>query len=230
FAGNKTSIRDVAGRFGVSESTCHAMITRVMTHLCQIAHRVIRYPSDLDKLSSDFEQVCFFNLHRSIIGCVDGSYIPIRWPADKIRSTYINRHDMLSITAQGICDHNRRFLDVSVGCPSKIHDGSVFKFSAVSKRIPSLCEGAWYHLLGDAAYPCREYLLPPYKDYGNLSPQQQAFNTKLSSTRVLIENSFGILKNRFRQLKVLEFISVERMCQFTMSCCVIHNLCIDGDD
>ncbi|KAM7281802.1 putative nuclease HARBI1 isoform X2 [Ixodes scapularis] len=82
----------------------------------------------------------------------------------------------------------------------------------------------------DAAYPCREYLVPPYKEYGNLSPKQHAFNTKLRSTRVLIENAFGILKNRFRQLKVLEFISVERMCQFTMLCCVIHNLCIDGDD
>ncbi|KAG0432680.1 hypothetical protein HPB47_020621 [Ixodes persulcatus] len=56
YAGNKTSIRDIAGRFGVSESTCHTMITRVMTHLCQIAYRIIRFPYDLDKLSSDFEQ------------------------------------------------------------------------------------------------------------------------------------------------------------------------------
>ncbi|XP_042143591.1 putative nuclease HARBI1 [Ixodes scapularis] len=227
YAGNKTSIRDVAGRFGVSESTCHAMITRVMTHLCQIAYRVIRFPSGLDKLSSDFEQVSGM---PGVIGCIDGSYIPTRCPADKIRSTYINRHGILSITVQGICDHKRRLLDVSVGWPSKIHDGRVFKLSTISKRIPTLFEGAKYHLLGDAAYPCREYLVPPYKDYGNLSPKQHAFNTKLSSTRVLIENIFGILKNRFRQLKVLEFISVERMCQFTMSCCVIHNLCIDGDD
>lgn len=61
-------------------------------------------------------------------------------------------------------------------------------------------------------------------------PSSLPFNTRLSSTRVLIENSFGILKNRFRQLQKLEFVSVETICHFTMSCCVIHNLCIDGDD
>ncbi|KAH6931312.1 hypothetical protein HPB50_023511 [Hyalomma asiaticum] len=28
-----------------------------------------------------------------VIGCIDGTYIPMRCPANKIRSTYINRHD-----------------------------------------------------------------------------------------------------------------------------------------
>lgn len=46
----------------------------------------------------------------------------------------------------------------------------------------------------------------------------------------MIENLFGILKARFRQLKVVEFSSVERICQFVMSCCVLYNLSIDGGD
>lgn len=165
-----------------------------------------------------------------VIGCIDGSYISIRCPAHKPRVTYVNRHDMISLTLQAICDHRRRFLDVSTGFPSKIHDGRVFQLSDISKRLPSLCDSGRYHILGDAAYPCRQFLITPYKDHGHLSDEQTTFNTRLSATRVLIENAFGVLKQRFRQLKEIEFFSVERMCQLIMSCCVLHNLCIDADD
>lgn len=34
----------------------------------------------------------------NVIGCIDGTYIPVRCPVNKVRSTYINRHDQVSIT------------------------------------------------------------------------------------------------------------------------------------
>lgn len=58
YAGNKASLRDVAGRFGVSESTCHKIISSVMGHLCGIAYRVIKFPSDIERLSLGFQEVC----------------------------------------------------------------------------------------------------------------------------------------------------------------------------
>ncbi|XP_064475668.1 uncharacterized protein LOC135389562 [Ornithodoros turicata] len=208
YAGNKSSIRDVAGRFS-------------------IAHRVICFPENLEGLAQEFEKISGF---PGVIGCIDGTFIPIRCPAHKPGVTYVNRHDTISLTLQGICDNRRRFLDVSTGFPSKIHDGRVLTLSNISKRLPSLCDGGRYHILGDAAYACWEYLISPYKDYGNLTEAQSTFNTKLSATRVLIENTFRILKQRFRQLKDVEFFSVERMRQLIMSCCVVHNLCIDAND
>ena len=85
-------------------------------------------------------------------------------------------------------------------------------------------------MLGDAAYPLREYLITPYRDYGNLTSQQKTFNKKHCQTRVKIENCFGLLKQRFRQLTRLDFFTVKRMCKFVLACCVIHNLCIaEGD-
>ncbi|XP_064462128.1 putative nuclease HARBI1 [Ornithodoros turicata] len=112
--------------------------------------------------------------------------------------------------------------------PSKIHDGRVLTLSNIPKCLPSLCDGGRNHTLGDAA--CREYLITPYKDYGNPTEVQSTFNTKLSATQVLIEKTFGILKQTLRQLKDVEFFSPERMCQLIMSCCVVHNLYIDADD
>ena len=49
------------------------------------------------------------------IGAIDGSFIPIRTPAHKSRTDYVNRHDQISLTLQGICDSNRKFLDAFTG-------------------------------------------------------------------------------------------------------------------
>lgn len=47
-----------------------------------------------------------------VLGCIDGTFINIIIPAGKIRSTYVNRYDITSMTMQGICDSERKFLDV----------------------------------------------------------------------------------------------------------------------
>lgn len=182
-----------------------------------------------------FDYVCahFFLLQLSgfpdTIGCVDGSYMPIRCPARKVRSVYINRHHYLSLTLQGVCDNKKRFLDASTGYPSKIHDARIFRRSRISSVLPQLCSSK-YHIVGDAAYPFREYLMTPIRDYGNLDSIKKTFNARLSGTRVLIENTFGDLKNRFRQLHRLDMWTVDNMSKFIISCCVLHNLCIDCGD
>lgn len=165
-------------------------------------------------------QLCGF---PGVLGCIDGTYIKIRTPAKKIKSTYVNRHDYPSLTLQAVCDVNKLFLDVFTGPPSKIHDARIFQLSFLSNEIQNI--SADYHLLGDAAYPLRKYLLTPYRDYGNLTAAQQNYNHKLSKTRVKIENAFGLLKQRFRQLIQLDFITVKRSANFIISCCVLHNLC-----
>ncbi|XP_077280434.1 uncharacterized protein LOC143907491 [Temnothorax americanus] len=122
----------------------------------------------------------------NVIGCVDGTSIKVRTPAHKIKSTYVNRHDIPAITLQGICDARKRFIDVFTGIPGKIHDSRVLKLSDINDNLQKICEGK-FHILGDAAYPIREWLMIPYRDYGNLSDKQKKFNKKFCATRVLIK-------------------------------------------
>lgn len=200
-----------------------------MDFFYDLSKSVIRFPeteAEKDKIATDFRSISGF---PNVIGCIDGCYIYMRKPANKIRSTYINRHDLVSMTLQGICDAKKRYLDVCVGSPSRIHDSRVFSLSPISEELPVICQEK-YHLLGDAAYPLREYLLTPFKDYGTLSQKDRKFNLKHCQTRVKVENSFSDLKGRFRQLTRLDFFHVERMCKYVIACCTLHNLCIDQND
>ncbi|XP_049512731.1 putative nuclease HARBI1 [Dermacentor silvarum] len=223
YAANKACIRDVAGRFGLGETTTFRVIERVMEYLVELAKTEIAFPDDIRGLAKDFEQLSGV---PGVIGCIDGTYINIRCPARKVRSTYINRHNDISMTLQAVCDHEKRFLDVTVGNPSKMHDAKIYRNSRLAARLPQICASGNYHILGDAAYPLRQYLLTPYRDYGKLTSQQKSFNARFSATRVRIENAFGDLKARFRQLLHLDFFVVDKINVFVISCCVLHNLCI----
>ncbi|XP_018305733.1 putative nuclease HARBI1 [Mycetomoellerius zeteki] len=228
YAGNKCVIRDVASRFNVAESTFHSIVSNVIKYLNNIAPNIIKMPDTEERkrlVAHEFENICGF---PGVLGCIDGTYIKIRTPAKKIKSTYVNRHDYPSLTLQAVCDAHKLFLDVFTGPPSKIHDARIFQLSFFSDEIQNISND--YHILGDAAYPLQKYLLTPYRDYGNLTAAQQNYNHKLSTTRVKIENTFALLKQRFRQLMTLEFITVKRSSNFIISCCVLHNSCIMNDD
>lgn len=147
----------------------------------------------------------------------------------KIRSTYINRHDGISLTMQGIADASKRFMDVFTGVPSKIHDSRVYKLSPISNQLEALCENT-FHILADGAYELREWLLTPFRIYDLNSREKRRYNYKFCATRVVIENAFGILKKRFIQLLQLSLWDVDRISKFIISCCVLHNICIDAND
>lgn len=95
--------------------------------------------------------------------------------------------------------------------------------------MPQLC-GSEYHFLRYSAYPIKGWLLIPFRDYDSPDPLEKTFNKQFCETRILIENTFGLLKGRFRQLLQIDMQKVTKISRFIISCCVIHNLCIENDD
>lgn len=207
-------------------STVHSIIKRVINFLVNLTPTIIRFPAteqERQEKAQEFLNICEID---GIVGCIDGTYIPIRTPVKKIRHTYVNRHDETALTLQGICDAKKKFIDCFTGVSSKMHDARVYDLSFVKEKVSAM--GDFYHIIGDAAYPIAVNLLTPYN--GKLTPVQANFNHHFCRARVKIENAFGLLKCRFRQLTRLDMWTVTLMSKFIISCCVLHNLCIEEND
>ncbi|MGH0147868.1 UNVERIFIED_CONTAM: hypothetical protein FKN15_059787 [Acipenser sinensis] len=86
------------------------------------------------------------------------------------------------------------------------------------------------HIIGDAAYPLSQYLIPLFCDNGHLTVQQKRYNRKLSSARMVVERAFGLIKNRFRKLKKLHMYDIRNTNTAVTACCVLHNICLETED
>jgi hypothetical protein len=107
-----------------------------------------------------------------------------------------------------------------------VHDARVFINSDLSERLllPETLPGGSY-LIGDSAYALTESLITPFKKRGGaLSREEEKFNFIHSSTRMAIEKAFGVLKGRFRRLKLLDVWELDFMLLVIMVACVLHNL------
>lgn len=64
-----------------------------------------------------------------------------------------------------------------------------------------------------------------------LTQRQKDFNFMLSSTRMIVENAFGALKNRFRRiLHFTEQVHLPFVVDIIVCACILHNICIDQND
>lgn len=228
YATNKVCIKDVAIRFCISESTVYGIIERLLDYLCSLLPGEICFPDDLDLLAGDFEQLCGF---PGVIGCIGGTCINTRSPAHVLKPS--DRESLASVRLQAVCDSKCHFMDVFVGPPGDLESESVFLASPLAEELPYWCQDK-YHLLGDRGYPLREYLLTPYDDnHGSKGLAEQyevVFNEQHEKTRAKVDDAFRLLRQRFRQLHFLEFVTASKMRRFIMACCVVHNMCVEAGD
>jgi len=161
-----------------------------------------------------------------VLGAVDGCHIGIKAPQER-HIDYLNRKMYHSLVLQGI-SNARRIFNVYVGCPGSMHDARVLQNSNIFLHAENgTLVPADKHIIGDSAYPLKTWLLAPYRDTGKLTHTERRFNKRLSQTRVSIEHTFGLLKNRFRRLLHTVDASPEFASKIVVAACVLHNVCQD---
>ncbi|KAH7933420.1 hypothetical protein HPB49_012432 [Dermacentor silvarum] len=205
-------------------STVNGIIERVAGYLDSISADVMRFPETPEKKKKNSSQRKVRRSFLSVLGCIDGTYIETRCPAGKIASTYTNRHDKKSYGVQAICTADRKFVDVFLGPTGKMHDAETFKRSFALDKLPGVCEGK-YHLLGDAAYPLREYLLTPFRDYGSLTPECVQYNLRLSQTHDQVQMSHTMDSRKTLLLAPLFYglkSVLALLCSFAVPCFIFY--------
>lgn len=158
------------------------------------------------------------------IGAIDCTHIPISNPGGVDSEVYRNRKQRFSINCQAIAGPENQFLSTTVMWPGSVHDARIF----ANSNIKNIIEHFPGHLIGDSAYPCRQYLMIPITN-PTTNPEMQ-FNKSLSSTRMKIECAFGILKRRFACLDKKLATKLETSIAIIVSCFVLHNYAIKHRD
>lgn len=128
----------------------------------------------------------------------------------------------------------RKFIDIFVGFPGRVHDARVFRSSPIYHHLTDrnhLLLQHNHHLLGDSAYPLLGNLLTPFRDNGHLTEDQIRYNVKLSTVRSIIERTFGRLKGKFWRLKYLDIADPEfGTALIIAAACVLHNFSLIYDN
>ncbi|XP_060854937.1 uncharacterized protein LOC132932573 [Metopolophium dirhodum] len=228
--------RVVASLFGVHKSSVHNCVYDVCIAIITVlGPSYLKMPSVTEAiaLAESVEKVTGM---VQIFGAIDGTHIPILPPTNGYRD-FVNRKGWPSIVMQGIVDCNYLFRDITVKHPGSVHDATVLKDSNIFKqskdKLPNHCRiisdcSIQLMLAGDPAYPLLPWLLKGYT--GALTPEEESFNTYLSSVRICVENAFGRLKARWRVLLKRADINYKFMPSIVHSCVILHNIIENSKD
>ena len=187
----------------IVHNICHVIASTLLIHY-------IKFPvgESLKRVLDGFQRWWGF---PQCTGAIDGSHIPVAAP-ELNHTDYYNCKVWYSIIIQAIVDHQYLFQDICVGWPESVYDAWVLANSFIYKRIreDELLEyGDTCTILGkqipicingDSAYPIHNWLMKPFNYNPNLTPQQRCFKYRLSHARIVVENTFGQLKARWRHI------------------------------
>ncbi|KAK4879892.1 hypothetical protein RN001_008038 [Aquatica leii] len=179
---------------------------KVVRAVARHRHEYIKFPVDQESIRTLKRD--FFNIAAcpSIVGAIDGTHIKIKNPGkrDLYPLTYQNRKGFFSLNVQRGSVHD-----------SRIWHKCELKNKFGRKDINGI-------LLGDSGYPLSRYLLTPL-----LNPQtlpEERCNQSHIQTRNVIEQFFGIWKNKFRCFLNGIHIDLNVAKNAIVALAVIHNI------
>jgi hypothetical protein len=161
------------------------------------------------------------------------------------RHLYYSRYGFTSVAYSVSVDHSRRILSVTTGHPGTRNDKTIIQFD---KFIQNLRSGVVYpnaqfdlfnesggtvrisglYALCDGGYHKWRVLQCPNK-YATAEFEAR-WSKRIESVRKDVECTFGILKRRFRTLKVpMQYWAKEDVDNIMFTCCVLHNILLEHD-
>ncbi|GFO21901.1 protein antagonist of like heterochromatin protein 1, partial [Plakobranchus ocellatus] len=174
------------------------IVKRTMNALLRRFPDFIHPPAmlDINRSILQFQEMAGF---PNVFGCIDGTHIKIVAPPGNDEDVYVNRKNVHSINVQIVCDARLRILDCVATSPGSFHDDRILRESAFWRAMEGEPRAVPQGLiLGDSAYPIREWLMTPYAQ--PINRQQERFNVSHKSTRVTVERCIGVLKRRWHCL------------------------------
>lgn len=206
---------------GIKSASVDKVVKRTLPLLLRVLQPLyLPMPtSETFKRSYDTFSKLPYNL-PGVLGAVDGIVFPVgRYKPYNARQLWNFKHAFPSLNTLALCDALGRFIFVSVGFRGPRGDAGMWNSCALGQSLhngdpwgpggllpnirvwlPATREWIKPYIIGDAAFALRTHCITPFQGR-NLSPEQLAFNTRLSQNRSAIERAFGTLLARFGILR-----------------------------
>jgi nuclease HARBI1 len=139
-----------ADLFNTHRTTISRSIHKVVHEINALRHDYIRFPDDLASVKQQF--FSYGNM-PGVVGCVDGTHIPIRRPSSNPEAEVFRcRKGFFSINTQVVAGPDYKFYNVVSRWPGSTHDSRIFNNSNLKTCFEdNILSGI---LLGDSGYPC----------------------------------------------------------------------------
>ncbi|CAI5995209.1 unnamed protein product [Closterium sp. NIES-64] len=154
------TFRDLSAVFGLSKTLCHTLVDALLMHFpTAFKQQWVHFPTrdDLDEMAEEFRAIKGV---PAVVGAIDGTHIHMKG-MEGHRQEYYTRKSCYAVQLQITCDARGIIWDYLVGYPGSAHDQRVFMKRALHERLHN-DDIAPYQIVGDAAYPLRDFCLTPY--------------------------------------------------------------------
>ncbi|KAG0710936.1 putative nuclease HARBI1 [Chionoecetes opilio] len=220
------SFQNIVGDIGGPSQAAVSRIIRDVTNaLSNKAVEEIRMPSTAQDLSVSAQTFRRMRNFPRVIGALDCTHFAIKGPSVD-ENIYVNRKRYHSMNVQVVCDAAKLIISFCARFPGSTHDSFIWNNCALRQRFDRGDFGN-YLLLGDTGYALESFLMTPVT-HPTTVPEER-YNRGHCRTRVTVEQTFGILKSRFRCLHksggALQYTPL-KCCKIIASCLLLHNRCV----
>lgn len=220
--------------FGVSYGAADLYRRRVTRALRDLSSEYIEWPDTEErKVISKAIKIKYDFPH--CVGIADGTLFPLAFePQTEDAPDYSGRKYGYSLSTMIICDHLRRIRHYLAGFPGSAHDNRIFKATRLALKPDEYFDGMQY-LLGDSAFENQWFMVAAHKKPKDqaIPKNQEKFNEKLASLRIISEHCIGMLKGRFPWLRSIRIQitedkdSLRRILHLLEATVVLHNMLIE---
>ncbi|XP_048484222.1 uncharacterized protein LOC119693663 [Plutella xylostella] len=227
------SFRSLHYLFKISSQLISRIVPEVCLALNEALKDFVKIPTTTEEWLSKAERFKF----PHCLGAMDGKHVTIQQPPHS-GTEYYNYKRTFSIVLLAIVDYDYCFMFAEIGAQGRIlvSDGGVFNQSSISKKksensinlpppssLPGCDIDLPYVFLCDGAFSLTKNLMKPFPGRHQLNSPERVFNQKLSQSRVVVENTFGVLSNKFRVFKTAMPFHPVKCSIITMTCVLLHN-------
>ena len=169
------------------------------------------------------------------IGAIDGKHVKIQVPPNSGSKFFSYKHSF-SVVLLALVDVHYKFTVVDIGSYGRYSDGGIFAHSRLEKyletqlgipedkQLPGTSCLAPHVTIGVEVFPLKTYLMKPYPGSQSKGDKEKSFFSYMRSrTRRVVENAFGILRQKFkiyrRTLKSLP----TNADNIIFATCILHN-------